>query len=152
LSKRFNHLGNEWEAFATGWGDGVGSAFRPDVDRWGVVFRSVTNPSSGDYGVGSISEADPADASERELKRALEEQLVLAAINRSRYVWRPAEAISEETRIPLERVRHILENAATDVIGGSRNDQGYWLYTTRAHLAKAASPAMRQFFKIQESS
>lgn len=151
MSKRFKHLGEEWEAFGTGTGRGVGFGFPPPIDRWGVVFRSVTNPDKGDVAGASISKQDPADVSEAELKRALEEQLVLAAINRSRYVWRPAEAISEDTKIPLDRVQSILDTAS-NVVGGSRNQRGLWLYTTRDHLTKTASAAMKQFFEMEESS
>lgn len=152
MSKRFRHLGQEWEAFGTGTGHGVGAGILPPINRWGVVFRSVTQPDRGDYRGGSISAADPAKVSEAELKSTLEEQLVTEAINRSRYIWRPAEAISRETGIPVERVRHILENTASDVLGGSRNQQGLWLYTTREHLANTASSTMRQFFDVEESS
>lgn len=132
---------------------GRGAAFGilPSVDRWGVVFRSVTNRARGDYGGGSISRSDPARVSDAELKRVLEERLVLAAINASRYVWRPAEAISDETGIPLDRVQEVLDSA-DDVVSGPKNQQGHWLYTTREHLSKTTSPSMREFFEVRESS
>ena len=151
MSKRFSHLGEDWEASGTGIGHGVGFGFPPPVDRWGVVFRSVANPDRGDYGGGSISKSDPSRVSEAELRRILEERLVLAAINRSRYVWRPAEAISHDTGIPIDRVLEVLDNA-DGVVSGPRNQQGLWLYTTREHLSKTTSPAMREFFEVRESS
>lgn len=152
MSKRFKHLGDEWEAFGVGIGVGTGFGFPAPANRWGVTFRSVGHPDKGDYAGGSISKSQPEHVSEAELRRVLEERLVLAAINRSRYVWRPAEAISTETGIPVDRVRNILEHTADNVISGSRNQQGLWLYTTREHLSKTASPAMKQFFEVEESS
>lgn len=123
----------------------------PAIDRWGVVFRSITNPARGEYHA-SISQPDPAAVDDRELKDALEEQLVLAAINRSRYIWRPAEAISRETGLPLDRVRFILENTAADVISGDLNRQEFLLYTTQEHLSKASGDFMRQYYSTEESS
>ena len=150
MSRRFAHLGREWEAFATGSGHGVGFGFPPPINRWGVTFRALTGDDRSDYR-GSISKKDPESVSENELKRVLEEQLVLAAINRSKYVWRPAEAISRDLGLSLERVQQILEDSST-VVEGSRNPQGLCLYSTRDHLTKTASSAMNQFFEMEESS
>ena len=111
----------------------------------------MSKPERGDYGGGFISKSDPSRVSESELKRTLEEQLVLAAINRSRYVWRPAEAISRDTTIPPDKVRTILDKA-DDVVSGPRNEQGLVLYTTREHLSQTTSPTMREFFEVKESS
>jgi hypothetical protein len=152
MSKHFHHLNEDWQATATGTtGHGVGFLEAPAVDRWGVIFRSISQPDRGEYRA-SISKQDPANATDAELARALEEQLVLAAIDRSRYIWRPAEAIATETGLAVERVRSILENSLADVIAGDRNDQGRWLYTTREHLAKTAGDVMTRFYLVQESS
>ena len=150
MSKQFEHLDEEWVATATG--TGVGSAFGnvpPPITRWGVVFRSKNNPER-EYG-GSVSEADPADVSEDELHRVLEEQLILAAINRSRYVWRPAEAIARETKIPLDRVQSALDGLDS-IIEGDQNAEGLQLYTTREHLSRTSGDVMKEFFEVRRSS
>jgi len=153
---RFEHLGETWEAVPTGTGRAVGFAAPggtlPAINKWGVVFRSLTNPERGEYRA-DISQPDPAHAPEPELKDSLEEQLVLAAINRSRYVWRPAEAICRDTGLSADRVRSILENTtAAEVISGDENSQGLLLYTTEEHLSKASGDFMKQYYKTQESS
>jgi len=48
-TKRFHHLGQEWEAVGTDTGHGVGFGYLPSVDRWGVILRSVSNPQQDDY-------------------------------------------------------------------------------------------------------
>ena len=150
MAKRFRHLDQDWEATATGTGHGVGFGnVAPAINRWGVIFRSVSDPSR-EYR-GSISASDPASANDHELKEVLEEQLVIAAINRSRYVWRPAEAISRDTGLPTDRVRDILENKADDVIAGEQNGEGFWLYTTRDHLSKTSGDVMKHY-QVEESS
>jgi len=154
--KRFEHLGETWEAVPTGTGRGVGfvglGGALPAVNKWGVVFRSITKPDRGEYRA-DISHADPLHADEAELKSALEEQLVLAAINRSRYIWRPAEAIARDTRLTLDRVLFILENTIeAEVISGDENSQGLLLYTTQEHLSKASGDFMKQYYRTQESS
>jgi hypothetical protein len=152
VPKQFSHLGEEWIASATGTGHGVGFGNAiPAIDRWGVIFRSLTNPARGEYRA-SISASDPANATDVELKQALEEQLILAAIDRSRYIWRPAEAIARDTGLETERVRQYLENAAPDIIVGDRNAQGLWLYTTGEHLAKSTGDVMKRFYEVEESS
>lgn len=152
MPMQFNHLGEEWIATSTGTGHGVGWGDAiPSIDRWGVIFRSLTKPARGEYRA-SLSVPDPANATDNELKQALEEQLILAAINRSKYIWRPAEAIAKDTGLETERVRQYLENAAPDVIVGDRNAQGFWLYTTGEHLAKSTGDVMKRFYEVEESS
>ncbi len=152
MTKRFNHLGQEWDATATGTGHGVGFGHIPTVNRWGVVFQSVSNPSRGEYR-GSISQADPGAVPDAELRASLEEQLVLASINRSQYTWRPAEAISGETGIPLARVRQILETTSADVLVSPHvNRQGYALYSTREHLVRTGGDVMKRYMDVDESS
>lgn len=154
--KRFEHLGEIWEAVSSGTGRGVGfsrpGGRLPDITHWGVILRSVTKPERGEY-YGSVSSSDVSRVDESELKGVLEEQLVLAAINRSRFVWRPAEAISRETGLTVDRVRSILENtSAAEVISGDVNSQGLLLYTTHEHLSRASGDFMNQYFRTQESS
>jgi hypothetical protein len=152
VSKRFTHLNEEWEATGTGTGHGVGFGHPPAIDRWGVVFRSVTNAVRGEFR-GSVSQQEPAHVAVDELKAALDEQLVLAAIDRSRYTWRPAEAIAGETGIDLNAVRRILETTAADVIvSPHRNNQGFTLYTTREHLVRTGGDLMQRFTNVDETS
>lgn len=152
----FEHLGETWQALPTGTGTSAGfvgpGGALPAIDRWGVIFRSKTKPQRGEYRA-SISQQDPNRVDDADLKRALEEQLVLASINRSRYIWRPAEAISDEIGLPIDRVLHILENTtAADVISGTTNGKGQQLYTTRDHLSKASGDFMKQYYSTEESS
>jgi hypothetical protein len=116
-----------------------------------VILKSRTKPDRGDLR-GAISRVEPSMVDESELKATLEEQLVLAAINRSKYVWRPAEAISQETGISVARVKGILERTVAGVIAGDTNGLGQQLYTTREHLSKTSADFTRQFFLVQESS
>lgn len=150
MSTRFSHLGQEWEATPTGTGHGVGSGHVPAVDRWGVVFRSPSRPSRAYR--GTISSPDPGAVPVSQLRDALDEQLVLAAIEDSKYTWRTAEAISTETGIPLEKVRRILETTAADVIVAPRpNKQGYVLYSTRDHYQNTTS-FFKRYIDTLESS
>jgi hypothetical protein len=152
LSKRFVHLNEEWDATGTGTGHGVGFGHVPAIDRWGVVFRSVTNPAKGEFRA-SVSQQDPANVADVELEAALDEQLVLAAINRSRYTWRPAEAIAGETGIDLNTIRRILETTAADIIvSPHQNKQGLRLYTTREHLVRTGGDVMQRFTDVDETS
>ncbi len=122
----------------------------PAVNRWGVVFKAVDDPSR-QYR-GTISAEDPEAVSEDELKEALEEQLVIAAIERSRYIWRPAEAISTDTAIPLDRVRRLLETTSADVIVGPQpNKEGFTLYSTREHYQRNTSFVRRYIDTIESS-
>jgi hypothetical protein len=155
MPKRFRHLGEEWQATGTGIGHAVGfvgaGGALPDVDRWGVIFQSISRPERGEFRT-SISESDPVRVDDEELIQALDEQLVLAAINRSRYIWRPAEAIARETGLDLDRVRFILDTTDDDVIEGERNGQGLLLYTTGQHLSKTAGDVMQRIYRVEESS
>ena len=152
MPRRFEYLGEQWEATATGTGHsvGFGDAVR-EVNRWGVIFRSLAHPERREFRA-SMSERDPAGVPEEELRRILDEQLVLAAINRSRFVWRPAEAIASDTGLQPDYVRQILENTAPNVIAGGQNKDGLWLYTTEDHLEKTSGDVMRKHFKVEESS
>ena len=151
MSKRFEHLDDEWVATATGTGVGSGAFGNalPPITRWGVVFRSMKNPER-EYR-GSLSGADPANVPEAELRSVLEEQLVLAAINRSKYVWRPADAIARETKIPLDRVQSALDGLDS-IIEGDQNAEGLQLYTTREHLSRTSGDVMKEFFEVRRSS
>ena len=149
MTARFEHLGREWEATETGTGHGVGFGYMPKVDRWGVVFKQVDGP---DEYIGHISAEDPSAVPVDELRAALEEQLVLAAIERSRYIWRPAEAISRDTGIPLEQVRRILEATSANVIVAPEpNKQGYTLYSTRDHYRRNTGFVKRYFDTLESS-
>ena len=150
MSTRFQHLGREWEAAPTGTGHGVGFGFPPQIDRWGVVFTVVGEP--GREHRGSISAEDPGSVPVDELRSALNEQLVIAAIEKSPYVWRPAEAISDNTGIPLDEVRRILETTSADVIVAPEpNKQGFALYSTRGHYQKNTSFVKRYMDALESS-
>lgn len=152
-TKRFQHLGQEWEAVGTGTGHGVGFGYLPNVDRWGVIFRSVSKPEQGDYR-GTISHSDPAAVDVDELKRVLEEVLAIAAIDRSRFSWRTAEGIAKETGIALDRVRHILETTSeADVIQSDELDpQGHVLFTTQDHFLKTTGDVSKRYSDVERST
>lgn len=152
MARRFRHLNEDWEVAGTGTGHGVGVGDSlPAITEWGVVFTSMTRPDRGTFR-SSISVPDPARADENELRSALDEQLIVAAIDRSKYIWRPAEAIAKELGLETDYVRDILENTAPDVIAGNQNQQGLWLYTTREHLSKTTGDVMKRFYDVEESS
>ena len=153
MPRRFQHLNQEWEAVGTGTGHGVGFGHLPAVNRWGVIFRSISKPEQGEYR-GTMPEADPQNLTEEDLKRILEEQLVISAIDRSRYTWRPAEAISKDLGLSLDRVRDILETTTeAEVIHGDQpNSQGYELYTTRDHFVKTTGDVMKRYLDVETSS
>ncbi len=153
MSRRFEHLGRTWDVWATGTGHGVGSGgvggVLPKIDRWGMIIRP--NPPDGSEYRVWISSPDPQQAAEAELKEALDEQRVVASINESRYVWRPAEAISKDVNLEVERVREILHDS-TEVISSGLNQQGLLLYTTGEHLSRTSGDVMQQVFEVEESS
>ena len=154
-TRRFQHLGQEWEAVGTGTGHGVGFGYLPNVDRWGVILRSVSNPQQGDYRYrGSMSQSDPNAVDLDELKRVLEEVLTIAAIDRSRFTWRTAEGIAEETGIPIARVRQILETTSeADVMQSDEaNPQGHELFTTRDHFVKTTGDVSKRYAGVERST
>lgn len=155
VGKRFQHLGQEWEALGTGTGHGVGTGYLPTVDRWGVVFRSISNPQFGDFRYrGSLSKPDPQAVQLLELRQVLEEVLVIAAIDRSRFTWRTAEGIQKETGIPLARVREVLQTtSAADVMHSAvTNPQGRELYTTRDHFVKTTGDVSKRYSEVEPST
>jgi hypothetical protein len=151
--RRFHHLGQDWEAVATGSGHGVGVGFPPSVNRWGVILRSVSNPQQGEYR-GAVSQPDPSAVSLNELHRLLEEVLTIAAIDRSRFKWRTVEGISKETGISVDRVRRILETTTeADIIQSDEGDaQGNDLFTTRDHFVRATGDFSRRYADVEHST
>ena len=115
MKKRFHHLGLEWEA-------STGDVSAPLASRR-VTFRSKW----GEFG-SLVHAPDPAGLSEEELRASLDQELerrIIAAINKSRYTWRPAEAIgTKETSIPADHVRRILETTtAADIIRAPQSNR-----------------------------
>jgi hypothetical protein len=154
-ARRFQHLGQEWEAVGTGTGRGVGFGYLPTVDRWGVIFRSISRPEQGDYTYrGTMSQADPNAVELDELRQGLEDVLTIAAIDRSRFTWRTAEAISRDTGIDLSRVRTILDRTTeADVMQAERpNPQGHLLYTTRDHFLKTTGDVSKWYRDVETST
>lgn len=152
-NRPFEHLGEEWEAVSLGTGRGVGSGRLPKIDRWSVRFRSRTSPQWGEFH-GTLSSADLNKVSADDLKRALEEALTVAAIDRSRFVWRTAEGIARETRIPVDQVRDILlSTSEADIIQSARkNQQGHVLYTTRDHLVRTTGEVRHLYNGVEQTT
>lgn len=88
------------------------------------------------------------------MKRALEEVLTIAAIDRSRYTWRTAEGIAAETGIPVDRVRHILETTTeADVMEADQpNPQGHVLFSTRDHFVKTTGDVSKRYTDVERST
>ena len=151
--KRFRHLGQEWEAVGTGTGHGIDGPYPPPIDRWGVVFRSVSKPEQGDYR-GVLSKGDPSAVDVAELRSVLEELLAIAAIDRSRFTWRTAEGIAKDTGIPLERVQDILETTSeADVLQSEQpNPQGHILFTTQDHFVKTTGDVGKRYSDVERST
>lgn len=87
-------------------------------------------------------------------KRVLEEVLTIAAIDRSRFTWRTAEGIAEETGIPIDRVRVILETTSeADVMQSDEaNPHGHELFTTRDHFVKTTGDAGKRYADVERST
>lgn len=104
---RFHHLGHLWECEGRGWGVAVRSGSpKIGADYFFVEFRRLSGPGRETY-EGRISAVDPADVAEAELRRALEESLVIGALQQAN---RPLEAaeIAKTTGLPEARVREAL--------------------------------------------
>ena len=149
--RTFQYLGDEWEVTPTDTGHRVAASWlKPIEHRWGFVFRSLSNQK--EYR-NHVSARAPEAASQDALVQALEEALVIDAIESSRYVWRPAEAISRDTGIPLERVRRILNTTSRDVITAPQpNAQGFTLYSTRDHYQRLEPLVNRLLDNLHSSS
>src|SRR6266550_5455866 len=131
MARRFSHLGEEWEAEATGIGIGVATGYIPKARHWGVVFTSLTKQSTPKL-EGSISQPAPENVSEEELKRALEVGLVAHAIDSSELTWCTVDALSRQTSMPPERVRQILETLPIHFVRSTiPAKDGRELYSTR---------------------
>ncbi len=153
-SKRFRHLDQEWEAVGTGTGSAFGVGRPPIVTRWGVVFRSLSDPERGDYGYrGTVLGSDPGAIPEDQLKLALEEALIVAAIDRSRFTWRTASGIAEETHIPVARVQDVLETTnQADVIASYESRPGEPLFSTRDHFVKTTGDVSKRYTDVESST
>ncbi|MBI4888380.1 MAG: hypothetical protein HY824_14895, partial [Acidobacteria bacterium] len=138
-----------WEATPTGMGHGVGFGHLPAVNRWGVVFRRTDSPAK-EYRA-HVSASGPDSITVPALIDALDEALVRQAIEGSRYIYRPAEAIARDTGIPLEKVRRILETSDDFIEGPRPNAQGYTLYSTRDHYRKHAGFVQRYLDTLESS-
>jgi hypothetical protein len=102
----------------------------------------------------TMSQSDPNAVDLEELKRVLEEVLTIAAIDRSRFTWRTAEGIAEETGIPVARVRQILDTTSeADVMQSDKaNPQGYELFTTRDHFVKTTGDVSKRYAGVERST
>ncbi|MBY0495697.1 MAG: hypothetical protein K2Y23_15925 [Cyanobacteria bacterium] len=115
----------------------------------------MSNPQQGDYRYrGTMSQSDPNAVDLEELKRVLEEVLTIAAIDRSRFTWRTAEGIAEETGIAVDRVRQILETTSeADVMQSDEaNPQGHELFTTRDHFVKTTGDVSKRYADVERST
>jgi hypothetical protein len=134
--RRFEHLGEKWEAFRSA-ATAAAFGFLPEpVVRIGL--RSVTHPERGEFRTNTPWER-LATMTDDDLSRLLESALTIAAIEQSRFVWRTAEGIAKETGIELKRVRECLEDAGDDVLESEETDpSGRALYTTQDHFLRGA--------------
>lgn len=150
-SRRFQHLGAEWEATGLGTGHGVGFGFLPRITSWATEFRCISNPRREPYR-GRIGSSDPSAVTDDELRRALEVPLVVDTLNRSQEPWRTVESLSRETGVDLERVSRILEWESGDVVQGDFPDkQGRVLYAARERYAEA-TPFMKRYLDVLNTS
>jgi hypothetical protein len=153
--KRFEHLGEEWEAVGTNSNYGPGFSDLPPAERWSLIFRSVSKPERGEYRYrGTLSDADPNAVDESDLRDALEEVLTVAAMDRSRWVWRTAKGISDETTIPIGRVQAILDTTTqTDILQSEEpNPKGEALFTTQDHFVRTASDSNKKYRGVEVSA
>jgi hypothetical protein len=134
--RRFQHLGEEWEAFRSA---ATAAAFGfPSEPAARIGLRSVTHPERGEFRTNTPWDRLAA-MTDGELIRLLEGALTIAAIEHSRFVWRTAEGIAKETGIELTRVRECLEDAGDGVLESEETDpSGRALYTTQDHFLRGA--------------
>ena len=67
-------------------------------------------------------------------------QQIIEALEDTRYDWRTVEGLSDQTGIPVQTVRDILEGLQQDVVRSSIPDElGRSLYTTRRHYRQTQS-------------
>lgn len=83
---------------------------------------------------------------------AIDEPLVLAAIERSNRAWLSAEAIAAEARLPLERVQKVLDSTRADILVAPADEpDGPARYSTRRHY-RARTGLLRRYLDALVSS
>lgn len=83
---------------------------------------------------------------------AIDERLVLAAIERSDEAWLSAEAVAVEAGLPLERVRKVLETTRADILVAlADGPDAPARYSTRRHY-RAKTGLLRRYFDAIASS
>lgn len=135
MSRRFRHRNEDWEAESTGTGHGAGFGHVPAITSWGIKFTSISHPETKQY-FGSGTKADVGQLTEHELQASLDAaiaQAVLNALEDPRWDWRTVEGLSEETGLPEDEVRRILESDPDEIIRSRTPDKGgRTLYTSRS--------------------
>ena len=83
---------------------------------------------------------------------AIDEPLVLAAIERSAEAWLSAEAIAAESGLPLERVQKVLDTTRADVlVAPAGAPVAPARYSTRRHY-RTRTGLVRRYFDALASS
>lgn len=104
---RFHHLGHLWECEGSGWGVAVRSGSpKISADYYFAEFRCLSVPARKTY-EGRISSIDPGNVAVDELRRALEEGIVIDALQQADCPLEVGE-IAELTELPEARVREAL--------------------------------------------
>lgn len=150
-TKRFLHLGEEWEATGLGTGHGVAFGFIPKITSWAAEFRSVSDPNRGPYHA-HIPSADPTTVPDDALRQALEGPIVVESLKTSREPWRTVESLSEQTGVDPSRVYRILEWESRDVVQSDFPDhEGRLLYAARDRYTDS-TPFMKRYLAVLNTS
>lgn len=102
MTRRFSHLGQQWEVATKGMGFGAGTGRMPKIDQWLVEFRCLSDQSRQPVN-GYISRADPSQINEEDLKLSLEEALLVNLLEEKQEALTAGE-ISAAVGIPIEDV------------------------------------------------
>ena len=150
-SKRFRHLGQEWDVTRLGTSHGVGFGFLPQITSWSAEFACVSKPELGKFR-GRIPAADPNTVPDHGLQQALEDGFVVETLRRSSQTWRTVESLSNETGVGPARVYRILEWESNDVVQSDLPDsQGRVLYAARERYAET-TPFVKRYLDVLSSS
>jgi hypothetical protein len=83
---------------------------------------------------------------------AIDEPLVLAAVERSGQAWLSAEAIAAESGLPVARVQKVLDSTRADILVAPAAEPGVPArYSTRRHY-RARTGLLRRYFDALASS
>lgn len=135
MRRTFQHLNRTWDVGLTGTSHGVASGIPANTTSWGVWFTSADSPPAPPV-YGSIWRPDLAQLSEDDLRKSLESALVENALEDPSWDWRTIKGVADDTGLPEEKVRELLESSRSVLRSSVPDKEGRSLYTTRQHYKR----------------